>query len=306
MKLSSASAYRGAPLGQAASFTHYFLVLAVVSGLGGCASKGGPAPVSSVDAPPPEYTVQAGDTLYGIAATNNVSVEELAQTNGIIPPFLIRPGQRLKLQTAPAPRPPAAEVKEEEGSSMADAWSGFTGGVSGWFDGFGSGGGGASSSSDPFSDVRPSGARTAPIGAQSRPEFQSLPPGESRPPRAEPGNVWQWPVVGGSRVHRSEDNQVQGLRIRTGVGQPVYAARDGQVSFVNTFPGYGELMIIEHDKEYLSAYGFIRKPRVKEGDRVTQGMVIAEVSAENDGELHFEIRHDGKPLDPATLLPRNQ
>jgi len=70
--------------------------------------------------------------------------------------------------------------------------------------------------------------------------------------------------------------------------------------------GYGRLIIVKHNDKYLSAYGHNRKILVKEGDQVTKGKKIAEMGAANNGDpmLHFEIRRNGKPVDPVRLLPR--
>ena len=70
--------------------------------------------------------------------------------------------------------------------------------------------------------------------------------------------------------------------------------------------GYGNLLIVKHNQDYLSAYGHNRRLLVKEGDRVKAGQKIAEKgnSATNTVKLHFEIRRDGKPVDPLKLLPK--
>jgi lipoprotein NlpD len=69
--------------------------------------------------------------------------------------------------------------------------------------------------------------------------------------------------------------------------------------------GYGNLIIVKHNKDYLSAYGFNRRLLVKEGERVKRGQIVAEVGQASGGEylLHFEIRRDGKAVDPLVYLP---
>ena len=85
------------------------------------------------------------------------------------------------------------------------------------------------------------------------------------------------------------------------------AAAPGRVVYAGSgLIGYGRLIIVKHNDKYLSAYGHNRKILVREGDRVTKGQKIAEMGTANNGDplLHFEIRRDGKPVDPLRLLPR--
>ncbi len=91
------------------------------------------------------------------------------------------------------------------------------------------------------------------------------------------------------------------------LGQPVMAAASGKVVYSgNGLIGYGNLVIIKHDTHYLSAYGHNRRLLVKEGGEVKQGEKIAEMgdSGKEGVVLHFEIRRDGKPIDPLRYLPK--
>ena len=98
-----------------------------------------------------------------------------------------------------------------------------------------------------------------------------------------------------------------GVKIAGAQGQGIRSAESGKVVYSGSgLIGYGRLIIVKHNDKYLSAYGHNRKILVAEGDQVTKGQKIAEMGAANDGKplLHFEIRRDGKPVDPLRLLPR--
>jgi lipoprotein NlpD len=120
--------------------------------------------------------------------------------------------------------------------------------------------------------------------------------------------AWRWPadgqVVGG---YVAGDQMRQGIDIAGQSGAPVRAAADGTVVYSgNGLIGYGELIIVKHNASFLSAYGHNRKRLVGEGDRVKAGQQIAEMGrtgADRD-MLHFEIRYNGKPVDPLRYLPQ--
>jgi lipoprotein NlpD len=118
---------------------------------------------------------------------------------------------------------------------------------------------------------------------------------------------WRWPadgaVVSGFAVG---DPTRQGVDIAGKAGQPVRAAADGVVVYSGSgLVGYGELVIIKHNGQWLSAYGHNRARLVNEGAVVKAGQQIAEMgrSGATRDMLHFEIRYNGKPVDPQTYLP---
>lgn len=125
-------------------------------------------------------------------------------------------------------------------------------------------------------------------------------------PAAPPGG-WTWPTSG--RTARGYDNAHggnKGLDIAGQVGQPVRAAAAGTVVYAgNGLRQYGNLLIVKHTPDYLSAYGHLQRIDVTEGAAVTQGQIIASMGSPGDGAglLHFEIRLRGTPIDPAGLLP---
>ena len=117
---------------------------------------------------------------------------------------------------------------------------------------------------------------------------------------------WAWPVPS-KVVEPFNDSGNKGLNFSGKAGEPVVAAGDGKVVYAGAgLRGYGELVIIKHNVTYLSAYAHNRKILVKEGQQVTRGQKIAEMgNTDADSvKLHFEIRKQGKPVDPAQYLPK--
>jgi lipoprotein NlpD len=100
----------------------------------------------------------------------------------------------------------------------------------------------------------------------------------------------------------------KGVKIEGQYGASVNAAETGKVVYAGSgLIGYGRLVIIKHNKNFLSAYGYNKKIHVKEGDTVKKGIRIAEMGSDGNGKpmLHFEIRRNGAPVDPLKLLPRH-
>ncbi len=130
-------------------------------------------------------------------------------------------------------------------------------------------------------------------------------------PVTHSGSVtWQWPVSGEILQSFSLKGKVnKGIDIAGKAGTNVLAAAPGVVVYAGgNLRGYGKLVIVKHDQHYLSAYGNNRSIRVKEGDTIKAGQKLAEVgvTSTNIELLHFEIRRDGKPVDPLGYLPASQ
>ena len=209
-------------------------------------------------------TVRRGQTLYRIATDNGISALDLAVWNDIPPPYTIYPGQRLRLY-------PSARTARASSPMRAPA-------------------------------ARPPVARGTP----------AVPPVETDSPvtSAPAGSpfAWTWPADGTlvGRYVAGEPTQ-QGIDIAGNAGQPVRAAADGVVVYSGSgLVGYGELVIVKHNDEWLSAYGHNRARLVNEGERVKAGQQIAEMGHSGAARdmLHFEIRFNGKPVDPLGYLPR--
>lgn len=121
---------------------------------------------------------------------------------------------------------------------------------------------------------------------------------------------WQWPVKGHivSCYSATMAAGTQGLDITGYYGEPVHAASDGIVVYSGTgVRGYGNLVIIKHNESYLSAYAFNKRILVKTGSMVRIGQEIAEMGHTDSGRvmLHFEIRRNGKPVNPLRYLSQN-
>lgn len=146
---------------------------------------------------------------------------------------------------------------------------------------------------------------------QSATARQSAAPAKAKAQRRhsvpDSGGSWLWPTQGDVIGNfKRGDSGRNGIQIAGAVGQPVKAARSGQVVYSGSgLRGYGRLIIVKHNEKYLSAYGHNSKLLVAEGDRVTKGEKIAEMGRSTSGKpmLHFEIRRNGKATDPLRLLP---
>ena len=122
--------------------------------------------------------------------------------------------------------------------------------------------------------------------------------------------AWRWPADGQlvGRYAPGEPTQ-QGIDIAGNAGAPVRTAADGVVVYSGSgLVGYGELVIVKHNDQWLSAYGHNRSRIVNEGQVVKAGQQIAEMGHSGAARdmLHFEIRYNGKPVDPLQYLPRHQ
>ena len=222
------------------------------------------------------YTVARGDTLYSIAWQHGLGYRELASINGIRSPYTIYSGQRLR-------------VRKAAGSGGAIAV--------------------------PLRQSRPvvsSRPVTAPV-AKSAPKPVVRPASSPKPvPQATAGAAfngkWVWPTRG--RVlsrFQSNSSGKRGIEIGGHADQPVKAAANGAVVYAGSgLVGYGRLIIVKHNENLLSAYGHNSTLLVAEGEHVTAGQMIAKMgsSGTSRNELYFEIRKDGKPVDPLKYLPR--
>lgn len=281
------------------------------------------APRSASQSPPRSggYLVRTGDTLYGIAFRHGLDYREVAAWNRIPAPYTIYPGQRLTLraaspgpvQTAPtapvasAPVPPRpapvqggfVTVSPTTGPSPATVPVPHTPPVAN-----------PSVSSGPV----PSAGVPATTGATPTVPVvvpatvpATVPAAVPSAPAAVSASGWRWPTQG-ALIGRflAGDPKRQGVDIAGVAGQPVVAASDGVVVYSGAgLVGYGELIIIKHSDEWLSAYAHNRRRLVAEGTAVKAGQTIAELgrSGTSRDMLHFEVRRNGKPIDPLTVLP---
>jgi lipoprotein NlpD len=151
------------------------------------------------------------------------------------------------------------------------------------------------------------GAGGAVAGGAAVPRSPEPPkPADAPKPTDTGGEEWAWPSAG--RVLQTFDqSSSKGIALGGKVGDPVQAAADGRVIFSGNGPrGYGNLVIVKHANDLLSVYAHNRTLAVKEGQSVKRGQKIAELgdSGTTSAKLHFEIRQQGKPVDPMKFLPR--
>lgn len=246
-----------------------------------------------------DYTVRSGDTLYGIAFRHDLDFRDLAAWNRISPPYTIYPGQRLRLRVPTAMRPAPA-------TRMAPSRPVTT----------------PARTANPPPVTTPRRESSPPVTAApvtavperravTAPPVTTAPPAVSKPgvstAPAQTSGQWVWPTSGqiiGRYV--AGDPTRQGIDVAGSAGQPVLASADGVVVYSGTgLVGYGEVIIVKHSDEWLSAYGHNRRRLVAEGETVKGGQTIAELgrSGTSRDMLHFEIRRNGKPVDPLSLLP---
>lgn len=319
-------------------------MLVVVAVLAGCASRTR-APVEDRSATPPRpgtpptaatvpgtalpeadtrgatYTVKRGDTLYQIALDTGLDYRELAGWNNIENVNLIRVGQVLRLTapgeastgvngvvTAPLKSVPAV-VESKPGAPAAPA------AVARNTENYKSS---PKALKEPYSEqavrdvTRLAAAPPEPVAAPT-PPVAAPPKSDTRPDAPQVAGDdddnkldWVWPAKGKVVGNFSETANLKGIDIAGTAGQPVFASAGGTVVYAGTgLRGYGKLIIVKHNKTYLSAYAHNRDLLVKEGQTVTKGQKIAEMGNTDASEvkLHFEIRRLGKPMDPVRYLP---
>jgi len=286
--------------------------------LAGCSSSGHRAPVlehgaaekKSVEPPvttatkktiprekdwrPQAYTVQKGDTLYSIAFNHGLDYHEIADLNGIHNPDMIKVGQEIRLfpdnaVTAIKPGPETKPVVMEASiKSLPKA------------------------AKLPYSEqavaelekMQEAPHKPEPVAVarmEPKPDSAAKSAGEDEEDILE----WGMPATG-KVIGEFSESANKGINIAGKLGQAVVASAAGKVVYSGSgLRGYGKLVIIKHNKTYLSAYAHNDQILVKEGQSVAKGQKIAEMGNTDADQvkLHFEIRKFGKPVDPGKYLP---
>lgn len=247
------------------------------------------------------YTVQRGDTLYSIALAFGVDHRELARWNDLSDPTQLRVGQALRV-TAPSEPTVATVTPVTPGGATEVRPLPPPGGIA-------AAPTPESPSPAPPAMPAPSAApppTAPPSGASLPPAVAVAPPSKASPASpADGGLKWQWPAPG-KVIEGFDGPRNKGIDIAGNEGAPVLAAADGEVVYVGSaVRGYGNLVIVRHTDEYITAYGHNSKVVVKEKQQVKRGQKIAELgrSDADRPKLHFEVRHQGKPVDPIKYLP---
>jgi lipoprotein NlpD len=147
-----------------------------------------------------------------------------------------------------------------------------------------------------------------PSSTQTRPPARAAPTKSLPPSPPSRSLVWRWPARGAvASTFKPSDPLRTGIKIAGRDGSDIVAAERGKVVYSGSgLIGYGRLIIVKHNDNYLSAYGHNRELLVDEGEQVTKGQKIAAMGRANDGQalLHFEIRRNGRPVDPLRMLPK--
>lgn len=343
--------------------------------MAGCASSKSPAQVveraqPAKKSPPPRvvrprepdwrpstHVVERGDTLHAIALAYGYDYREIAELNGIGPPYLIRIGQELKLPggtgaaqpgvagataqpapgvavTAPLRQPGAIEGKPLTAADSRPVTKTQPKALK------------LPYSPEALTQIAelerdqdqperaPAKVAEAPAVVRIEPKSEPVKPETAKAETPKPKGVsednkpltsgdaradvateadeetleWVWPASGKIVAGFSEGG-AKGVDIGGRSGQPVIAAAPGKVVYSgNNLRGYGNLVIIKHNKTYLSAYAHNSLVVVKEGQSVSRGQKIAEMGKTDADsvKLHFEIRRFGKPVDPLKYLPEKQ
>tara|TARA_R110001583_G_scaffold78901_2_gene213621 strand:+ start:4564 stop:5469 length:906 start_codon:yes stop_codon:yes gene_type:complete len=281
------------------SFCYIFLVLNLLA----CSSRENPAPVVTVYGSAPlnkrvqntinanEYKVQAGETLYSIAWRANSDVRQIAKLNNISPPYNIYPNQKLIL------------VANNEGKSSQASKNKHSSKKQ-------------TKSSNPTSNqvikktVASSKKQAYGKNVSKKKTAQNDLPKTNFSQKI---SRWKWPVKGkviahfSSKVKGSKAQGNKGIDIAGRRGTKIRATASGKVVYAGSaLRGYGKLVIIKHNDDYLSAYAHNDKILVKEQQHIKAGDIVAKMG-NTDAQrvmLHFEVRFRGKSVDPLKYLPK--
>lgn len=300
-------------------FMQAAVAFGVVGLLSGCLSQL-PVPVRGAGSPPPAepsrqvvaqtdgrtHVVRPGDTLLGIGRVYNRSVADLVAWNSLENPHQIQVGQRLRVV------PPDLGGRAEAGVVVAPIEFGSVESTTApsidmpppVFDA--PKGGRTPYSDQAWAAISPDALPSAPPPAPvvPAPPAASVPAPAPAAPAAKP-SPWLWPA-NGPILERFDETSNKGVDIGGKPGDPILASAAGNVVYAGSgLRGYGKLVIIKHDDDYLTAYAHNQTLLVKEGEKVARGQKIAELGSTDADrpKLHFEIRRQGRPVDPMQYLP---
>ena len=247
------------------------------------------APALAVDPPKPllgaenagkpgYYTIKPGDTIIRIGLETGQNWKDLVKWNNLDNPTIVEVGQVLRV--VPPGADPGAATRPVVGAKV---------------------------------ETRPLDAKPAPGPASGAAGAAPVPPAPvaAQTPAAPPVREadddinWMWPATS-AVAGPFEEGKTKGLVFAGKAGDPVFAAAEGKVVYAGSgLRGYGNLVILKHNNTYLTAYAHNQTLLVKEDQTVKRGQKIAEMGSTDATrvQLHFEIRRQGKPIDPAKLLP---
>jgi lipoprotein NlpD len=250
--------------------------------LGGCADTAGSGPES--------YVVRPRDTLYSIAWRHDLDFRDLARWNNIGPDFRISVGQVLVLGPSPGPSPnpgPSRAQTLENRAPRAPVTP-------------------APGAAGTRTQETPQVGKPRPLPESQAGAAHNVSPDAPAVPGAPNAAKWVWPTDG---VGAPRPVPGGGILLSGRLGQDVRAASAGRVVYTGSgLRGYGNLIIIKHADSLLSAYAHNREMLVHDGQEVAVGQVIGHMGedAHQAPILYFEIRQNGRPIDPLPFLPKTK
>ena len=268
--------------------------LFLVVGLNACTSTT-PAPVSNSTRPPEVvvtkqpntsgmHIVRPGETLMAISRAYDKNVHDLIAWNNLSEPNQIKVGQAIRV-TAPGAGN-TATIVNPIGTGQAPSATVIKQNPRG--------------GTQPYSEQAWNSAsgKTAATPPAAQTQTAKSPPGNT-------SSTWLWPASG-AILQKFSVQANKGIDIAGNPGDQVVASAAGKVVYSGSgLRGYGNLILIKHNEDYLTAYAHNQKLLVKEGDAVTRGQKIAELGSSDADrpKLHFEVRLKGQPVDPLKYLP---
>ncbi|WP_260927316.1 LysM peptidoglycan-binding domain-containing M23 family metallopeptidase [Novosphingobium sp. 9] len=267
----------------------------------------GPQDPDASPAPAPQapladsHIVTAGETLSGIARKAGLSQSLIAEANGIAAPYSVRVGQHLILPRSRTHVVAAGETTFSIAYDLAMPWEQIA----------------TANNLDPKAPPRVGQRLIIPtvMGKPMQPGASALPAVAAAPiatpSPAKPSTArFAWPLKGAIRRGYSPSGSTHdGLDIAGAEGAPVRAAAAGTVVFAGAedkYHQFGNLVVVDHGNGWATAYGFLQRVTVKQGETVRSGErvgIVGDTGLAKSTELHFEVRHDGKPVDPLDALP---
>jgi murein DD-endopeptidase MepM/ murein hydrolase activator NlpD len=240
------------------------------------------------------YTVQRGETIGAIARSHGVTEQQLLEANNLPNARALKAGQSIAIPGDAAPRqamapsaPPAREAQRTAGHVSASA----------------------EASSDTALQQAEQARPSTPVKMTTAKQLEPSCEAALANPVPRMGRTFRKPVEGlviGQFGPQRDGTVNEGLTISVPKGTPIKAAENGVVAYVgDELPGFGNLILIRHAEEYVTAYAHADEIMVKKCDVVKRGQTIATAGATGDAsqpQLHFEIRKNAKPVDPAPLL----
>lgn len=264
------------------------------------------------------YTVRKGDTMFLIAYISGIDVKELATLNNMSEPYALKVGQTLKVSNGSTAAPVATTTTTVQTAAPAQptapsvsytpAPNGTQYGSDGTITGPIKATAGGARPTTTAGAVTATTGTVAPVATGVTAGAGGVSATVNTTPPAQSNINWKWPTNGNVvQLFSTSDGGNKGIDISGSKGQAVYAAAPGRVVYAgNALRGYGNLIIIKHNDDFLSAYAHNDSISVKDQQEVSGGQQIAKMGSTgtNSVKLHFEIRYKGKSVDPMRYLPR--